>query len=93
MMLTTGSVNRCGTSFVTFFIDFFCLRELVLLNLSVLPKMLILALMFLVNYKVESVLRHGSVLLTWSSFLLDKYFQNVDTALFELKHVVKKVWY
>ncbi|XP_062284222.1 dynein axonemal heavy chain 8-like [Scomber scombrus] len=40
---------------------------------------------------VESALRHGSVLLTWSSFLLDKFFQNVDTALFELKHLVKKV--
>ncbi|XP_045906997.1 dynein axonemal heavy chain 8-like isoform X1 [Micropterus dolomieu] len=40
---------------------------------------------------VESVLRHGSVLLTWSSFLLDKFFQNVDTALFELKLLVKKV--
>ncbi|XP_078119766.1 dynein axonemal heavy chain 8-like [Sander vitreus] len=40
---------------------------------------------------VESVLRHGSVLLTWSSFLLDKFFQNVDTALFELKHLVKKL--
>ncbi|KAI3374766.1 hypothetical protein L3Q82_021323, partial [Scortum barcoo] len=39
---------------------------------------------------VESVLRHGSVLLTWSSFLLDKYFQNVETALFELKHIAKK---
>ncbi|XP_041805872.1 dynein heavy chain 8, axonemal-like [Chelmon rostratus] len=40
---------------------------------------------------VESVLRHGSVLLTWSSFLLDKFFQNADTALFQLKHLVKKV--
>ncbi|XP_056247105.1 dynein axonemal heavy chain 8-like [Seriola aureovittata] len=40
---------------------------------------------------VESVLRHGSVQLTWSSFLLDKFFQNVDTALFELKHLVKTV--
>ncbi|XP_075954128.1 dynein axonemal heavy chain 8-like [Anarhichas minor] len=40
---------------------------------------------------VESVLRHGAVLLTWSSFLLDKFFQNVDTALSELKHLVKKV--
>ncbi|XP_044223058.1 dynein axonemal heavy chain 8-like [Thunnus albacares] len=40
---------------------------------------------------VESALRHGSVLLTWSSFLLDKFFQNVDSALFELKHLVKKV--
>ncbi|TNN84661.1 Dynein heavy chain 5, axonemal [Liparis tanakae] len=40
---------------------------------------------------VESVLRHGAVLLTWSSFLLDKFFQNVDTALFELKYLVKKV--
>ncbi|KAM7379582.1 hypothetical protein PAMP_005128 [Pampus punctatissimus] len=40
---------------------------------------------------VESALRHGSVLLTWSSFLLDKFFQNVDTALDELKHLVKKV--
>ncbi|XP_056290683.1 dynein axonemal heavy chain 8-like [Pseudoliparis swirei] len=40
---------------------------------------------------VESVLRHGAELLTWSSFLLDKFFQNVDTALFELKYLVKKV--
>ncbi|XP_037304127.2 dynein axonemal heavy chain 8-like [Pungitius pungitius] len=40
---------------------------------------------------VESVLRQGAVLLTWSSFLLDKFFQNVDTALFELKHLLKKV--
>ncbi|KAI4809667.1 hypothetical protein KUCAC02_018534 [Chaenocephalus aceratus] len=40
---------------------------------------------------VESVLRHGSVMLTWSSFLLDKFFENVDAALFELKHLVKNV--
>ncbi|XP_026153434.1 dynein heavy chain 8, axonemal-like [Mastacembelus armatus] len=40
---------------------------------------------------VDSALRYGSVLLTWSSFLLDKFFQKVDTALFELKHLVKKV--
>ncbi|XP_076601065.1 dynein axonemal heavy chain 8-like [Chaetodon auriga] len=40
---------------------------------------------------VESVLRHGSVLLTWSSFLLDKFFHSADTALFDLKHLVKKV--
>ncbi|KAM9349881.1 dynein axonemal heavy chain 8-like [Symphorus nematophorus] len=40
---------------------------------------------------VEAALRHGSVLLTWSSFLLDNFFQNVDLALFELKHLVKKV--
>ncbi|XP_047444882.1 dynein axonemal heavy chain 8-like [Mugil cephalus] len=40
---------------------------------------------------VESALRHGSVLLTWSSFLLDKFFQNVETCLFELKYVVSKV--
>uniref|UniRef100_A0A3B4XA16 Dynein axonemal heavy chain 8 n=1 Tax=Seriola lalandi dorsalis TaxID=1841481 RepID=A0A3B4XA16_SERLL len=40
-----------------------------------------LTVMFLINCKVESVLRHGSVQLTWSSFLLDKFFQNVDTAL------------
>ncbi|GLD50869.1 dynein heavy chain 8, axonemal [Lates japonicus] len=40
---------------------------------------------------VESALRHGSALLTWSSFLLDKFFLNVDSALFELKHLVKTV--
>ncbi|KAF3858031.1 hypothetical protein F7725_011232 [Dissostichus mawsoni] len=40
---------------------------------------------------VESVLRHGSVMLTWSSFLLDKFFENVDAALFELNHLVKNV--
>ncbi|XP_068458453.1 dynein axonemal heavy chain 8-like [Clinocottus analis] len=40
---------------------------------------------------VESVLRQGAVLLTWSSFLLDKFFRHVDTALLELKHLVKKV--
>ncbi|KAM8728478.1 dynein axonemal heavy chain 8-like [Acanthopagrus schlegelii] len=40
---------------------------------------------------VDSALRHGSVLLTWSSFLLDKFFENVETALFELKHLVNKV--
>ncbi|KAI9544461.1 hypothetical protein NQZ68_001334 [Dissostichus eleginoides] len=41
--------------------------------------------------QVESVLRHGSVMLTWSSFLLDKFFENVDAALFELNHLVKNV--
>ncbi|KAM4587304.1 dynein axonemal heavy chain 8-like [Odontesthes bonariensis] len=40
---------------------------------------------------VESALRHGSVLLTWSSLLLDKFFQNVETALSELQNLVKKV--
>ncbi|XP_037644332.1 dynein heavy chain 8, axonemal-like isoform X1 [Sebastes umbrosus] len=40
---------------------------------------------------VESELRQGAVLLTWSSLLLDKFLQIVDTALFELKHLVKKV--
>ncbi|CAG5978557.1 unnamed protein product [Menidia menidia] len=40
---------------------------------------------------VESALRHGSVLLTWSSFLLDKFFQNVEAALSELKVLVNKV--
>ncbi|XP_027145030.1 dynein heavy chain 8, axonemal isoform X2 [Larimichthys crocea] len=40
---------------------------------------------------VEFALRHGSVLHTWSSLLLDKFFLNVDTALFELKHITKKV--
>lgn len=49
--------------------------------------------MFWVHFKVDSALRHGSVLLTWSSFLLDKFFENVETALFELKHLVKKVSY
>ncbi|KAM4579488.1 dynein axonemal heavy chain 8-like, partial [Fundulus diaphanus] len=40
---------------------------------------------------VEVALRLGSLLVTWSSFLLDKFLQNVDTALAELKHLVNKV--
>ena len=71
----------------------FVSKELPLLFLPVLPELLIFSCMFLINIKVESALRHGAVLLTWSSFLLDKFFQNVDTALFELKHLVKKVCY
>uniref|UniRef100_A0A671YVZ2 Dynein axonemal heavy chain 8 n=1 Tax=Sparus aurata TaxID=8175 RepID=A0A671YVZ2_SPAAU len=55
--------------------------------------LLVPAIMFWVHFKVDSALRHGSVLLTWSSFLLDKFFENVETALFELKHLVKKVSY
>lgn len=73
------------------FLWLLCLKELLLRNLSVLPELLSFAIMFLVNYKVESELRQGAVLLTWSSLLLDKFLQIVDTALFELKHLVKKV--
>ncbi|CAB1339925.1 unnamed protein product [Coregonus sp. 'balchen'] len=40
---------------------------------------------------VESVLRHGLVLLNWSSLILDNFFQNVDTAMSELNHLLKKV--
>ncbi|CAL8275103.1 unnamed protein product [Lota lota] len=40
---------------------------------------------------VESVLRNGLVLLTWSSFLLDKFFKNVEAALSDLNHFLKKV--
>ncbi|XP_035999780.1 dynein heavy chain 8, axonemal [Fundulus heteroclitus] len=40
---------------------------------------------------VEVALRFGSLLVTWSSFLLDKFLQNVDTALAELKQLVNKV--
>lgn len=50
-------------------------------------------LVFNFYIKVESVLRQGSVLLTWSSLLLDKFFKNADEALFELKDLVKKVCY
>ncbi|XP_016518823.1 dynein heavy chain 8, axonemal [Poecilia formosa] len=39
---------------------------------------------------VEVALRFGSLLVTWPSFLLDKFFDNVETALTELKHVVNK---
>ncbi|KAM9553974.1 dynein axonemal heavy chain 8-like [Salvelinus alpinus] len=40
---------------------------------------------------VESVLRHGLVLLNWSSLILDNFFHNVDTAMSELNHLLKKV--
>lgn len=56
---------------------------------SVIPQLLV----FNFYIKVESVLRQGSVLLTWSSLLLDKFFKNADEALFELKDLVKKVCY
>ncbi|XP_063079703.1 dynein axonemal heavy chain 8-like isoform X2 [Engraulis encrasicolus] len=41
--------------------------------------------------QVDSVLRHGLVLLNWSSLILDKYFTNIDTALSDLSHLLKKV--
>ncbi|KAK5607192.1 Dynein heavy chain 8, axonemal [Crenichthys baileyi] len=41
--------------------------------------------------KVHAALCFGSLWVTWSSFILDKFFQNVDTALAELKHLVNKV--
>ncbi|KAK0132521.1 Dynein heavy chain 8, axonemal [Merluccius polli] len=40
---------------------------------------------------VESILQQGLVLLTWSSFLLDKFFKNVDAALADLNCFLKKV--
>ncbi|KAJ8009361.1 hypothetical protein DPEC_G00088090 [Dallia pectoralis] len=40
---------------------------------------------------VECVLRNGLVFLTWASFLLDSFFEDVDTALSELKRFQKKV--
>ncbi|XP_039872861.1 dynein heavy chain 8, axonemal-like isoform X1 [Simochromis diagramma] len=40
---------------------------------------------------VESALQRGAVLITWSSLLLDEFFQRVDTALYELQHLVNKV--
>ncbi|MEQ2308848.1 hypothetical protein AMECASPLE_032484, partial [Ameca splendens] len=40
---------------------------------------------------VHAALCFGSLWVTWSSFILDKFFQNVDTALAELKHLVNKV--
>uniref|UniRef100_A0A3Q3F240 Dynein, axonemal, heavy chain 5 like n=1 Tax=Kryptolebias marmoratus TaxID=37003 RepID=A0A3Q3F240_KRYMA len=43
-------------------------------------------------YDVETALRQGSALLTWSSFLLDKFLQNAETALFELKHLTNRVY-
>lgn len=47
--------------------------------------------MSLVTRKVESALQRGAVLITWSSLLLDEFFQRVDTALYELQHLVNKV--
>ncbi|XP_019712193.1 dynein heavy chain 8, axonemal [Hippocampus comes] len=41
--------------------------------------------------QMESLLRYGSVMVTWSSLLLDKYFINIDTALSELKTILSKV--
>ncbi|XP_069464857.1 dynein axonemal heavy chain 8 [Ambystoma mexicanum] len=41
--------------------------------------------------KVESVLRKGLTLLTWSSLTLDKFFKQVETALNMLQEIVKKV--
>ncbi|XP_054622281.1 dynein axonemal heavy chain 8-like [Dunckerocampus dactyliophorus] len=41
--------------------------------------------------QMESLLRYGSVMVTWSSLLLDKYFQNIDNALSELKLILTKV--
>ncbi|XP_061653536.1 dynein axonemal heavy chain 8-like isoform X1 [Phyllopteryx taeniolatus] len=41
--------------------------------------------------QMESLLRYGSVMVTWSSLLLDKYFINIDNALSELKLILSKV--
>uniref|UniRef100_A0A8C9TK44 Dynein axonemal heavy chain 8 n=1 Tax=Scleropages formosus TaxID=113540 RepID=A0A8C9TK44_SCLFO len=40
---------------------------------------------------VESVLSHGFVIFNWSSLILDKFLQSVDTALSELNYLLKKV--
>ncbi|XP_041950591.1 dynein heavy chain 8, axonemal-like [Alosa sapidissima] len=40
---------------------------------------------------VDSVFRHGLVLLNWSSLILDKFFTNIDRAMSELSHLLKKV--
>ncbi|KAM6954364.1 dynein axonemal heavy chain 8-like [Aplochiton taeniatus] len=40
---------------------------------------------------VESVLRHGLVLLNWSSLILDNFFHNVNIAMDDLNQVLKKV--
>ncbi|XP_037394017.1 dynein heavy chain 8, axonemal [Pygocentrus nattereri] len=42
---------------------------------------------------VESVLRNGLVLLNWSSLILDKFFNNIDTAMSDLNQILKKVRY
>ncbi|XP_046878072.1 dynein axonemal heavy chain 8-like [Hypomesus transpacificus] len=40
---------------------------------------------------VECVLRHGLVLLNWSSLILDNFFKNVDVAMADLTQVLQKV--
>ncbi|XP_062857915.1 dynein axonemal heavy chain 8-like [Trichomycterus rosablanca] len=41
--------------------------------------------------KVDSVLRQGLVFLSWSSLILDTFFNDLDAAMAELQHVLKKV--
>lgn len=37
------------------------------------------------------MLRHGLVLLNWSSLILDNFFKNVDVAMADLTQVLQKV--
>ncbi|XP_037131069.1 dynein heavy chain 8, axonemal-like [Syngnathus acus] len=41
--------------------------------------------------QIDSLLRYGSVMVMWSSLLLEKYFTNIDITLAELKQILKKV--
>ncbi|XP_077580363.1 dynein axonemal heavy chain 8-like [Stigmatopora nigra] len=41
--------------------------------------------------EMDSLLRYGSVMVTWSSLLLENYFVNIDDALSELKTILSKV--
>ncbi|XP_077412422.1 dynein axonemal heavy chain 8-like [Vanacampus margaritifer] len=41
--------------------------------------------------QMDSLLRYGSVMVMWSSLLLDKYFINIDNALCELTTILTKV--
>uniref|UniRef100_UPI0037E892BB dynein axonemal heavy chain 8-like n=1 Tax=Semicossyphus pulcher TaxID=241346 RepID=UPI0037E892BB len=78
-----GQLNANHLRLQTILADYECTCESIPVDLT--------SLMASKIKNVESVLRHGSVLHTWSSLLLDKFFHNVDTVLFELKHLVKKV--
>lgn len=43
-------------------------------------------------FQVESVLRQGLTILTWSSLTLESFFQEVDSVLDMFNQLLKKVW-
>lgn len=42
--------------------------------------------------KVDFVFSEAEVFLSWKSLLLNNFFKDLDSALFELKDLVEKVW-